>query len=88
MLIRSVLSSLPVYKMLVNVLAKGVKKKLHGMFSQFLWEAKKSELHLVNWDTVSSPVLQGGLGILDVGDMEKTLVAKWIFNKANNRDAL
>lgn len=34
MLIRSVLSPIPIYQMSVNVLPKGVKRDLHGMFNR------------------------------------------------------
>lgn len=35
-LIRLVLSSIPIYQMSVNVLLDGVKKKLHSLFSRFI----------------------------------------------------
>lgn len=37
---------------------------------------------------MSSPIYMGGLGILDLGDINKALVAKWICNYANSREAL
>lgn len=57
-LIRSVLSSIPIYHMSVNVLPVGVKKKLHGLFYRFLWGGLvvKNKMHLVNWETVTGPV--------------------------------
>ena len=77
-LIKSVLNSIPIYQVLVNVLPKRVKKKLHGLFSSFLWGGlgDKRMLHLVNWDTVTAPVYHGDLSILDLEDMNKVLTAK------------
>lgn len=51
-LIRYVLSSIPIYHMLVSVLLKGMKRKLHGMLNRFLWggSVDKSKLHLVKCD--------------------------------------
>lgn len=76
--------------MLVNVLPKSVKRKLHALFSSFLWGGleEKRKIHLVNWETIIAPVLQEGLGILDLRDMGKTLIVKWVFNYTNNREAL
>lgn len=45
-------------------------------------------MHLVNWETIIAPVYQGVLGILDLRDTGKTLVAKWIYSYCNNKDAL
>lgn len=89
-LIRLVLSSIPIYHMLVCVFLEAVKKKLCGLFYRFLWGGleEKNKLHMVNWDTISVPIVEGGLRVLDLGDMNIILVAKWIFKYANNREAL
>lgn len=36
-LVRSVLSSIPIFHMTVNIMPDGVKRKLHRLFSRFLW---------------------------------------------------
>lgn len=48
-LIRSVLNSISIYQMSVNVFPKGIKRKLHGMFSHFPWGGleDKKRMHLV-----------------------------------------
>lgn len=46
------------------------------------------KLHLVNWETITCPVNQGGLRILGLEDMNKALVAKWIFNYGNSKGSL
>lgn len=74
-LIRPVLSFIPIYKMSVNVF---VKKKLHRLFSRFIWggSVDKHKMYLVNWDTVIALVIQEGLGILDLENMNKALAIK------------
>lgn len=37
-LIRLMLSSNPIYQMSMSILLEGVKRKLHGLFSCFLWK--------------------------------------------------
>lgn len=73
MLIRLVLNFIPIYHMLVNVLLEGFKQKLHGMFSHFLLggPVDKRKMHLVNWNVVTTPIYQGGLGILNLRDIGK-----------------
>lgn len=77
-LIRLVLSSIPIFQMSVSVLPSVVKQKLHGMFSLFLWGSSldKNKMYLVNWVSVMALVISGGLGILDLGDMNKALARK------------
>lgn len=45
-------------------------------------------MHLVIRDTITALVNQGDLGILDIENMNKAIDAKWIYNYANNREAL
>lgn len=79
-----------IYHMSVNILRGSIKRNLHGLFSCFLWEGSvdKKNMHLVNWESVTTPIYQGGLGILNLGEMNKTLAPKWIFSYTNNKDAL
>lgn len=39
------------------------------------------------WITVASPVSQEELGIMDLGNMNKSLAAKCIYNYSNNKEA-
>lgn len=43
---------------------------------------------MVNYESVITLLLEGGLGILDLRDLNKTLVAKWIYSYSNNKNAL
>lgn len=42
----------------------------------------------MNWETVASPIIQGGLELMYPGDMNKTFEAKWIYRFANNKEAM
>lgn len=42
----------------------------------------------MDWGTVTSLAYQDGLGILDLGVMNKALVAKWIYFYTNSKNAL
>jgi hypothetical protein len=35
--------------------------------------------HLVNWETMCTPKIQGGLGILDLRCMNVSLLTKWVW---------
>lgn len=67
-LIRSVLSSILVYQMLVNVMLEGVRRKLYGLFSRFLWggSENKRKMHLVDRESVTALVVQGGVRLCGI----------------------
>lgn len=44
-------------------------------------------MHLVGWDSMACWATQGGLGVLDLGDMNKALAAIWIYMYTNNKVA-
>jgi hypothetical protein len=46
-----------------------------------LWQGGDNtrKYHLVNWPTVCSPKDQGGLGILDLRNMNISLLTKWLW---------
>ena len=45
------------------------------------------KLHLVDWDTVSSPIFEGGLGIWDVRKFNQALLGKWLWRYAHEEEA-
>jgi hypothetical protein len=67
-LIKLVLSALPLFQFSSLLAPKGVLKDMAQLIRKFLWQGGKSnskKFYLVNWDTVSSPKKSGGLGIRD-----------------------
>ena len=64
-LIKSTLSSLPIYFMSLFFISRKVCTRLEKIQRDFLWDsgALEKKLHLVNWSSVSANMRQGGLGI-------------------------
>ena len=80
-LIKSSLTSIPLYMMSFYSLPVGVRKKFDFFQSRFLWGEDQGirKYHLVNWDTVCLPKDYGGLGILDLKHMNVALLGKWLW---------
>ncbi|XP_058775701.1 uncharacterized protein LOC131649975 [Vicia villosa] len=54
-------------------------KEIRGLLSNFLWSGNVNQrcIHWVKWMNVCKPKEKGGLGIRDVGEMNKSLLLKW-----------
>jgi hypothetical protein len=80
-LIKSVLSSLPMYMTSFFSLPKGVLKKLDYFRSRFFWQGNenKRKYRLAKWNILCQPQDQGGLGILDLNMINTTLLSKWLY---------
>jgi hypothetical protein len=80
-LINSVLSSLPMYMMSFFSIPKGVIKKLDYFRSRFFWQGdeNKKKYKLAKWSILCQPKDQGGIGILDLNTMNRTLLSKWLY---------
>ena len=67
-LIKSILSTLPIFQFSSLLAPKGILKDLAQLIHKFLWQGGKSnhkKIHLVNWDTITLPKKSGGLEIKD-----------------------
>ena len=65
-LIKSVLSSLPIFQLSLLLAPKSISAQISKIIRDFLWEGGKGnlkKLHLVNWETLKRPILEGGLQI-------------------------
>ena len=63
-LIKSILSALPLYQSSVLLAPKLIMDRLSKLIRDFLWRGGKgnqSRIHLVNWDIVKRPFIEGGL---------------------------
>lgn len=58
--------------------------------SRFLWSRSEDrrKLFLVGWDTVTKACNKGRLEVLDLGEMNAALSAKWIHHYGNEMDRL
>ncbi|KAL2519542.1 RNA-directed DNA polymerase (reverse transcriptase)-related family protein [Abeliophyllum distichum] len=82
-LIRSVLSSLPLYLLQILKPPKAVLKKLESIFARFLWDSKDHthRLHWKRWKDLCLPTEEGGLGFRRLQDLFDTFSLKlwWLF---------
>ncbi|XP_062093314.1 uncharacterized protein LOC133799310 [Humulus lupulus] len=81
-LIQSILSSIPVYYLLLFRIPKGVVEVLEKLMRDFLWEGAdhaKSD-HLVSWKEVCKSRDHGGLGIGNLEARNKVLLMKWLWH--------
>jgi hypothetical protein len=63
-LIKSVLASVPIYQNSLLLAPSTTIQQMEAMQRIFLWEGGKQtgrRLHLINWDKISKPLLEGGL---------------------------
>ena len=89
-LIRSTLSSLPIYFLSLFRIPKIVWSRLEKIQRDFLWGGGNLERkpHLVNWNTVFREKNRGGLGVRGLSMMNQALLCKWCWRFANERDSL
>nr|XP_029151642.1 uncharacterized protein LOC114925980 [Arachis hypogaea] len=78
-LIKSVLSSLPIYYLSLYKMPKSVAEKLISLQRQFLWSSDggKQGLPLVKWEVIMAPKKEGGLGVGDAVIRNTALLFKW-----------
>ena len=87
-LIRSSLSSLPIYFLSLFRMPKIVCSRLEKIQRDFLWGGGNLERksHLVNWKTVCQEKSRGGLGVRGPSLMNQALLCKWCWRFVNERD--
>jgi hypothetical protein len=87
-LIKSVMSSLPLFQFSSLLAPKGAMKDMAQLICKFLWQGGKSnakKFHLVNWNIVSSPKDSGGLGIRDPEVVNIAMGAKLLWRLITGR---
>lgn len=79
-LIKSVLSSIPLYTMSYLKLSRRVEKELKSLFCNFLWGGNGSDKKVawVKWEEICTKREKGGLGLKDLTMFNKALLGKWI----------
>uniref|UniRef100_A0A2N9I4J4 Reverse transcriptase domain-containing protein n=1 Tax=Fagus sylvatica TaxID=28930 RepID=A0A2N9I4J4_FAGSY len=80
-LLKSTLSSLPTYYLSLFTVPKHVAARIEKLQRNFLWGGLGDGFkhHLVGWDTVCSPLAQGGLGVRRVEVFNRALLGKWLW---------
>jgi len=89
-LIKSCLSSIPVYLLSFIKFPKWVIKMLNTHMANFLWDdcENNHRYHLANWELVSMHKDFGGLGIPNLRDLNLCLLASWLKRYNVDRDKL
>ena len=89
-LIKSVLTSIPIYFFSFFRVPKKVIDKLVCLQRKFLWggDADHHKIAWVKWDTVCLPKEKGGLGIKDINTFNIALLAKWKWSLFQQQGAL
>lgn len=77
-LIKSVLSSLPVYLLQVLNPPLSVFKAIETLMARCLWGSSDSskKIHWTNWSKISKPYGEGGLNIKSLKDMSTAFASK------------
>ncbi|KAL4366278.1 hypothetical protein GQ457_05G030610 [Hibiscus cannabinus] len=79
-LVKSVLSNLPIYYLSLFEIPKSVAKVLNGLMAKFIWGSNSERpIHWLKWDTLTKPKDLGGLGICDVKLKNRALLNKWLW---------
>jgi hypothetical protein len=89
-LIKSTLSSIPTYYLLLFAILVSVAKRLERLQHEFLWSGMGDEakFHLVNWHRICTPIKKGGLGVRNVIQFNQALLRKWMWRFVQEREAL
>lgn len=89
-LIKSSLSSLPLYYMSLLKASRGVIRELEKWQRRFLWNGSvfRKVISKVHWNIVCQPKSKGGLGIRNLFVMNRALLAKWWWRFAVEKDSL
>jgi hypothetical protein len=80
-LLKSTLSSLPTYYLSLFTIPKHVAARIERLQRNFLWGGLGDGFkhHLVGWDTICSPLAQGGLRVRKVKVFNRALLGKWLW---------
>ncbi|CAL5415768.1 unnamed protein product [Camellia sinensis] len=89
-LIKSALSSLPIYYLSLFRMPNGVVREIEKLQAAFLWGGNdlKRKVHLVKWAEVTKSREQGGLGIRRIKDVNSSLLLKWWWKFGKEVNAL
>ncbi|KAH1114716.1 hypothetical protein J1N35_008094 [Gossypium stocksii] len=89
-LINAVLSSLPIYFLSIFQAPATVINKIDKIRRNFLWGRVGSvnKMLRIKWSLICLPKNKGGAGVVDIRFKNKSLLAKWCWRYALEREAL
>lgn len=86
-LLNSVLSSIPLYTLSIYRAPKTVIRRLDTIINRFLWQSagpSRKKYALLKWSKACLAKENGGLGILNLQEMNISLLLKWWWKFHNN----
>ena len=87
-LMNSILTSLPIFQCSVLLAPKTITNRINELLRRFLWEGGRNnekKLHLVGWDKITRPKIEGGLQIRDVATQNLAMGGKILWNLITGR---
>ncbi|KAJ4773133.1 RNA-directed DNA polymerase (reverse transcriptase)-related family protein [Rhynchospora pubera] len=87
-LIKSILMTMPVYCMSVEMLPKEIIKKINSLMAKFFWGKTNQNryLALIAWKNICKPVSMGGLGVKDLQNFGDALFLKMVWSIMADED--
>ena len=89
MLLRSVLSAIPIFHLSVFLMPVGVRRRIESLMKRFFWkgsgQGQNQGMVMVAWDKVCMPTRAGALGVLDLQAMNTALLTKWVAKVMNHQ---
>ena len=89
-LIKSVLSSLPIYYLSLYKAPVAVIEQIERIMRGFLWAGASEErrMHWVSWDVVTTTKKMGGVGVSKLSDVNVALLVTWAWRFKSDKDCL
>ena len=89
-LLKSVLSSLPVYFLSFFKAPAGIISSIESIFKFFFWGGCEDNRKIawINWESICTPKEEGGLGVRRVGAFNLSLLGKWCWRMLLEKDGL
>ncbi|KAJ3701003.1 hypothetical protein LUZ61_004708 [Rhynchospora tenuis] len=80
-LIKSVLMSMPVYAMSLELLPKHILNQINSLLAKFFWGKTGSEKYMsfIAWKKICKPLEEGGLGVKNLGLFGEALFLKLVW---------
>ncbi|XP_071923146.1 uncharacterized protein [Coffea arabica] len=77
-LIRSVVSTMPLHILAASAPPKGVLRALEKVFANFLWGRSEggNRYHWIGWESLCKPSVEGGVGVLALADVFESFSVK------------
>jgi len=89
-LLKSVMSSLPVYFLSFFKAPAGIISSIESIFKSFFWGGgeENRKIAWISWESICIPKEDGGLGVRRVGDFNTSLLGKWCWRMLSEKGGL